>query len=88
LKRLLKLFFLFLSFLFFFLAPSLEDLGILMIFEKKILELDIYFRMELCTPTSLNHDYGDGGVMDILPVDAYSVVELCTPIIFLSEASK
>jgi hypothetical protein len=35
--------------------------------------------MELCTPTWLNHDYGDGGVVDILAVDAYSGVELCTP---------
>jgi hypothetical protein len=35
----------------------------------------------------LNHDYGDGGVVDILVVDAYSRVELCTPI-FLEEASK
>jgi hypothetical protein len=38
-------------------------------------------------PTWLNHDYGDGGVMDILTVDAYSGVEVCTPI-FLGEASK
>jgi hypothetical protein len=35
----------------------------------------------------LKHDYGDGGVVDILVVDAYSGVELCTPI-FLGEASK
>jgi hypothetical protein len=26
----------------------------------------------------LNHDYGDGGVVDILVVDAYFRVELCT----------
>jgi hypothetical protein len=38
-------------------------------------------------PTWLNHDYGDGGVVDILAVDAYSEVEVCTPI-FLGEASK
>jgi hypothetical protein len=38
--------------------------------------------MELCMPTWLNHDYGDGGVVDILAVDAYSGVELCTPIFF------
>jgi hypothetical protein len=39
------------------------------------------------TPIWLNHDYGDGGVADILAVDAYSAVEVCTPI-FLGEASK
>jgi hypothetical protein len=38
-------------------------------------------------PTWLNHDYGDGGVMDILTVDAYSGVEVCMPI-FLGEASN
>jgi hypothetical protein len=38
-------------------------------------------------PTWLNHDYGDGGVVDVLAVDAYSGVELCT-LIFLGEASK
>jgi hypothetical protein len=27
-----------------------------------ILAVDAYSRMELCTPTWLNHDYGDGGV--------------------------
>jgi hypothetical protein len=37
--------------------------------------------------TWLNHDYGDGGVVDILVVDAYSRVEVCTPI-FLGEARK
>jgi hypothetical protein len=37
--------------------------------------------------TWLNHDYGDGRVMDILAVDAYSKVEVCTSI-FLGEASK
>jgi hypothetical protein len=43
--------------------------------------------MELCTPTWLNHDYRDGGVVDILAVDAYSGVEVCTSI-FVGEASK
>jgi hypothetical protein len=38
-------------------------------------------------PTWLNHDYGDGGVVDILAVDAYFRVEICMPI-FLGEASK
>jgi hypothetical protein len=52
-----------------------------------ILAVDAYSRMELCTPTWLNHDYGDGRVVDILVVDAYSGVEVCTPI-FLGEASK
>jgi hypothetical protein len=35
----------------------------------------------------LSHDYGNGGVMDILVVDVYSGIELCTPIL-LGEASK
>jgi hypothetical protein len=35
----------------------------------------------------LSHDYGNGGVMDILVVDVYSRIELCTPIL-LGEASK
>jgi hypothetical protein len=80
-------------------APSLEDLGGLMIFEEKItssktsfqmvyiLTVDAYSGMEFCTPTWLNHDYGDGGVMDILAVDAYSGVFVCTPI-FMGEASN
>jgi hypothetical protein len=38
-------------------------------------------------PTLLNHDYGDGGVVDILTVDAYSGVDVCTPI-FMGEASN
>jgi hypothetical protein len=37
--------------------------------------------------TWLTHDYGDGGVVNILIVDAYSGVEVCTPI-FLGEASN
>jgi hypothetical protein len=49
--------------------------------------VDTYSGMELCTPTWLNHDYGDWGVVDILMVDAYSGVEVCTAI-FLVEASK
>jgi hypothetical protein len=52
-----------------------------------ILAVDVYSRMELCTSTWLNHDYGDGGVVDILAVDTYSGVELWMPI-FLGEASK
>jgi hypothetical protein len=52
-----------------------------------ILAMDAYSEMELCTPTWLNHAYGDGGVVDILAVDTYSGVEVCTPI-FLGEASN
>jgi hypothetical protein len=47
--------------------------------------MDAYSGMELCTSIWLNHDYGDGGVMNILAVDAYFRVEVCTPI-FLGEA--
>jgi hypothetical protein len=43
--------------------------------------------MELGTPTWINRDYGDGGVLDILEVDAYSGVDVCTPI-FMGEASN
>jgi hypothetical protein len=50
-----------------------------------ILAVGTYFEMELCMPTWLNHDYGDGRVVDILMVDVYSGVELCTPI-FMGEA--
>jgi hypothetical protein len=79
---------------------SVDDLGFLMMFKEKInsskhffsngfiiLAVDAYFWVELCMPTWLNQDYGDGGVVDILAVDAYSGVELCTPI-FLGETSK
>jgi hypothetical protein len=52
-----------------------------------ILAVDAYSRMELCMPTWLNHDYGDGGVVDVLEVDTYSGVVVCTPI-FLGEASN
>jgi hypothetical protein len=37
--------------------------------------------------TWLNHDYVDGGVVNILVVDAYSGVEVCMPI-FPGEASN
>jgi hypothetical protein len=36
-----------------------------------ILAVDEYSGMELCMPTWLNDDYGDGGVLDILAVDTY-----------------
>jgi hypothetical protein len=52
-----------------------------------MLAVDVYSRMELCTPTWLYHDYGDGELVDILAVDAYSGVEVCSSI-FLGEASK
>jgi hypothetical protein len=52
-----------------------------------MLAVDVYSRMELCTPTWLYHDYGDGELVDILVVDAYSGVEVCSSI-FLGEASK
>jgi hypothetical protein len=91
LKRLLELF---------FHALSLEDLGgfddiwVGNHFFKNffsnvfnILAVDTYSKMELCTPTWLNHDYGDGGVVDILVLDAHSGVEVCTPI-FVGEATN
>jgi hypothetical protein len=49
--------------------------------------VDANSEMGLCTPTWLNHDYGDGGVVDVLTMDAYSGVEICMPIL-LGEASK
>jgi hypothetical protein len=52
-----------------------------------ILVEDAYSGMELWTPTRLNHDYGDGGVMDILAVDAYFGVDVCTTM-FMGEASN
>jgi hypothetical protein len=92
----LELFFLFLSF---FCSVSwalggFDDIWVENHFFKilfsngfNILVVDIFSGMELCTPTWLNHDCGDGGVVDILVVDAYSRVELYTPT-FLGEASK
>jgi hypothetical protein len=53
-----------------------------------IIAVDAYSRVELCTQIWLNHDYGDGGVEDILPVDAYSGVELCTPIFWVRLANN
>jgi hypothetical protein len=66
----IPLFFLFFSF---FYAPSLEDLGILMIFEKKISSSKTSF------PNGMT--WNDMVMtMDILAVDAYSGMELCTSI--------
>jgi ABC-type antimicrobial peptide transport system permease subunit len=53
-----------------------------------ILAVDAYSRMELCMPTWLNHDYGDGGVVDILAVDAYFRVDLWTPIFLVRLANN
>jgi hypothetical protein len=58
-----------------------------MVMSKDIPVVDSYSGMESCTPIWLNHDYGDGGVVDISIVDAYSRVEVCMPI-FLGEARK
>jgi hypothetical protein len=52
-----------------------------------ILTVDAYYEMGIYTPTWLNHDYGDGRVVDILAVDVYSRLEVCMPI-FFGEASK
>jgi hypothetical protein len=52
-----------------------------------ILAVDAYFRVELCMPMWLNHDYGDGGVVDILAVDEYFGVDVYT-LIFMGEASN
>jgi hypothetical protein len=54
--------------------------------EFNILAVDAYSGMELCMPTRLNHDYGDGEVVDLLAVDAYSRVDVCTPM-FMGGAS-
>jgi hypothetical protein len=48
--------------------------------------VDAYSRMELCTPIWLNHDHGDGGVLDISVVDAYSGVEVCTMIFLIHKS--
>jgi hypothetical protein len=45
--------------------------------------VDAYFRMELYMPIWLNHDRGDGGVVDILAVDAYFRVEVWAPIFLI-----
>jgi hypothetical protein len=48
--------------------------------------MDAYSGMELCTPIWLNHDHGDGRVMDISVVDTYSEVEVCTPIFLICKS--
>jgi hypothetical protein len=52
-----------------------------------MLVVDVYFGMDLCMLTWLNHDYRDGGVVDILAMDVYSREEVCM-LIFLGEASN
>jgi hypothetical protein len=91
LERLLELFF-FLSFLvlfslslFIFNAPSLWGLGD---FDDKQGENTLQkFLFRWNGMEWLNHDYEDGGVVDISVVDAYSRMELCMPIL-LGEARK
>ncbi len=58
-----------------------------MVITMDILAVDAHSGVKLCTPTLLNHDYGDRGVVDILAVDAHSGVELCK-LIFLGESRK
>jgi hypothetical protein len=48
--------------------------------------VDAYSRMELCTLIWLNHDHGDGGIVDISVVDAYSKVEVCTTIFLIHKS--
>jgi hypothetical protein len=72
LRRLLELFFLF-PFYSFFYAPSLEDLGVLMIFLRE----NHFFKILFSNGMTWNDMIM---TMDILVVDAYSEMELCTPI--------
>jgi hypothetical protein len=46
-----------------------------------------YSGVALCTPTWINHDYGDWGVVDILAVGVYFRMDVCMPI-FMGEASN
>jgi hypothetical protein len=48
--------------------------------------VDVYSKMELCTPIWLNHDREDGGVLHISAVDAYFRVEVCTPIFLIHKS--
>jgi hypothetical protein len=45
------------------------------------------FRSGVMHANMVNHDYGDGGVVNILAVDAYSRVDVCMSI-FMGEASN
>jgi hypothetical protein len=64
---------LFLFFFTFFYDPSLEDLGVLMIFE----ETNYFFKNHFSNGMTWN---GMVMTMDILTVDTYSGRELCMPI--------
>jgi hypothetical protein len=55
-----------------------------MVMAMDIRAVDAYSRMELQTPISLNHDFGDVRVVDISVVDAYPGVEVCTQIIWVA----
>jgi hypothetical protein len=71
-------------------APSLKDLGVLMIFEEKIISLKLFFQLASIYWRSMHiaeWSYGDGRVVNILAVDAYSRIDVCTPI-FMGEASS
>jgi hypothetical protein len=48
--------------------------------------VDAYSGVELYIPIWLNHDYGDGGVVDISVVDAYSGVAVCMPIFLIRKS--
>jgi hypothetical protein len=48
--------------------------------------VDVYSGMELCMPIWLNHDHGDGRVVDVSAVDVYSGVEVCTPIFLIRKS--
>jgi hypothetical protein len=48
--------------------------------------VDAYSGMELSMPIWLNHNHGDGKVVDISAVDAYSGVEVCMPIFLISKS--
>jgi hypothetical protein len=51
-----------------------------------ILVADAYSGMELCMQIWLNHDHGDGGVVDISVVDTYSRVKVFTPIFLIRKS--
>jgi hypothetical protein len=48
--------------------------------------VDTYSEMELCMLIWLNHNHGDGGVVDISAVDVYSGVEVCMPIFLVRKS--
>jgi hypothetical protein len=48
--------------------------------------VDAYSGMELWMAIWLNHDHGDGRIVDISAVDAHSRVEVCTPIFLIHKS--